>query len=118
MKKVSVLNNENGFFKFLFVTGVLVFIFIVGIKFGIPYYKYSAFKSEVKELARISVGDIKKTQTQIFEKAKELNLPIEEKDIEVTKKDSTVHVRTSWSEMVEILGLYQKKLYFVVDEEE
>lgn len=118
MKKVKVLNNENGFFKFIFVTGFIAFIIYAGLKFGMPYYRYSAFKSDVKELARISIGEPEKTRAQIFERAQELKLPLEEKDIEVTKSGNRVRVKTSWSETVDILGLYQKKFNFAIDLEE
>jgi hypothetical protein len=118
MKKIKVLNNESGFIKFIFVILVLASIAYVGLKFGIPYYKYSAFKSDAKELARISIGNTEKTRSQIFERAQELKLPLEENDIEVTKTVKGVRVQVSWSETVDLLGLYQKKIDFSVDEEE
>lgn len=118
MKKVKILNNENGFIKFIFVTGLLAFLIYAGIKFGMPYYRYSAFKSDAKELARISTGDTEKTKAQIFERAQELKLPLEEKKIEVTKTGRGVRVQTSWSETVDVLGLYQKKFNFAIDIEE
>lgn len=118
MKKLKVLNNEGGFLKFIFTTAVIVFLIYAGIKFGMPYYKYSAFKSDTKELARISTGQVEKTRSQIFERAQELKLPLEEKDIVVTSSGAKVQVKTSWSETVDILGLYQKTLNFKVDVEE
>lgn len=118
MKKVKILNSENGFIKFIFVTGLLAFIVYAGIKFGMPFYRYSAFKSDAKELARISTGNIEKTQAQIFERAMELKIPLKEEDIVVTKTESRVIVRTSWSETVDIVGFYQKKLDFSIIIEE
>ncbi len=118
MKKIKVLNNENGFIKFIFVVALLAFSIYAGIKFGMPYYRYSAFKSDAKELARISIGDAEKTRAQIFERAQELKLPLEENDIKVTKTVRGVRVQASWSETVDLLGLYQKKFNFAVDEEE
>ncbi len=115
---MKAIRNERGFVKFLFVTAVLVFLVYAGIQFGKPYYKYSSFKSDVKELARISLGDINRTKTQVYEKAQELRIPIEEDDIQVSKTEKTVRVKTGWSETVDILGLYQKKLDFTVDVEE
>lgn len=115
---MKVLNNENGFIKFIFVVALLAFSIYAGIKFGMPYYRYSAFKSDAKELARISIGDAEKTRAQIFERAQELELPLEENDIKVTKTVRGVRVQASWSETVDLLGLYQKKFNFAVDEEE
>jgi len=118
VKKLRVLDNEEGYVKLIFVTAVIVFCVYAGAKFGIPYYKYSAFKSDVKEIARISIGDINKTRTEIFQRAQELKVPVEEKDIVIDKREHTVRVRTSWSETVDLLGVYQKTLDFDIDEEE
>ena len=118
MKALGACNNEKGFIKFIFVTAILFSLVYVGIKFGIPYYKHSAFQSDVKELARISVGDTEKTRNQIFERAQELKLPLEAKDIVVTKTERTVRVRTSWEETVDLMGFYQKNLTFSVNVEE
>jgi len=118
MKNVQACNNEKGYIKFIFVTIILVFCAYLGIKFGIPYYKHSAFQSDVKELARISLGDTKKTRAQIFEIAQGLKLPLEENDIMVTKTEKTVRVKTSWEDTVDVLGFYQKTLKFSVDVEE
>jgi hypothetical protein len=115
MTKLEVLNNEKGYIKLIFVIALIVFLGYLGVKFGTPYYNYSAFKSEAKEIARISLGDREKTRAQIFEKAVELKLPIEEKDIAVTQTGKTVRVKTSWSETVDILGVYQKTLDFAID---
>jgi len=86
--------------------------------FGVPYYKYSAFRSDVKGLARISLGETDKTRAQIFERAAELRLPLGEDDILVTRNGQTVRVRTSWEHTVDILGFYQKTLQFNIDVEE
>lgn len=118
MKKVKILNNENGFIKFIFVTILLAFLVYAGIKFGMPYYRYAAFKSDAKELARVSVGDIGKTKVLIFERAQELRLPLTEEEIQVTRTEKAVKVRTSWSETVDLVGAYQKKLNFTIDIEE
>jgi hypothetical protein len=118
MKNVQVCNNEKGFIKFIFVTIILVFCAYLGIKFGIPYYKHSAFQSDVKELARISLGDTKKTRAQLFERARELKIPLEENAIMVTRTEQTVRVKTSWEDTVDVLGFYQKTLKFSVDVEE
>jgi hypothetical protein len=118
MKEVKAVSNEKGFIKFVFFMIVLAFIVYAGLKFGMPYYRYSAFKSEVKEIARISIGNVEKTRAQIFERAMELKLPLTEEGIQVTKTEKTVIVRTAWSETVDMLGVYQKKLNFRVEVEE
>jgi hypothetical protein len=118
MRKVRVLGNEKGFIKFFFVTALLAFSIYAGVKFGMPYYRYSAFKSDLTELARISLGDSERTKMQVLEKAEEYHIPISADELTVTKKDKTVRVQTSWSETVDLLGFYQKKLDFDIDVEE
>jgi len=118
MKKGRILNNENGFVKFLFITGLFIFFIYAGIKFGMPFYRYSAFKADAKAIARISLGDTEKTKAQILERAQELKVPLKGNKIEVTKTERTVRVQTFWSETVDLLGLYQKKLNFSIDVEE
>lgn len=118
MKTGEAVRNECGFVRFLLVTALLVCSVYLGIKFGIPFFKQSAFRSDVKELARISLGDVDKTRTQVIERARELKIPIDEKAIQVTRSDKTIRVRASWKETVDVLGVYQKTLSFSVDEEE
>jgi len=118
MKPCQLFRNEKGFIKFTVVTIILALCVYSGIKFGIPYYKHAALRSEAKELARISLGDVDKTRVLVFEKARELKIPIEEKAILVTKTERSVRVRTSWEETVDLLGYYQKTLRFNIDVEE
>lgn len=115
---MKALNNEKGFVKVLFVILLLIFLGYAGFQFGIPYYRYSAFKADTKELARVSLGQVDKTKEQVFERAQELNIPLSAEDISVTKTEKTVIVTTAWSETVDILGLYQKRLDFDIRIEE
>jgi len=112
------LNDERGFVKVFLTLLILAFGVYAGFKFGMPYYKYSAFKSEARALARISVGDVERTRGLIFEKAEELELPLSEKDIVVQRLEKTIIVQTSWTERVDLLGFYQKDLHFSIDLEE
>ena len=97
---------------------LLIFSLLVysGIKFGMPYYRYVAFKSEIKEIARISPGlKDDEIRNRVFERAQELNVPIEKDDIELSITEKTVQINTSWFEVVDILGQYRKTLTFSVD---
>lgn len=115
---MNILRNEKGFIKVVFVILLLIFLGYAGIQFGMPYYRYSAFKSDTKELARVSLGQVEKTKGQVIERAQELRIPVSEEDIKVSKTENTVIVTTKWSETVDILGLYQKRLDFDIRIEE
>lgn len=95
---------------------ILSFLVYSVIKFGLPYYRYVAFKSEVKEIARISVG-LKEDEikNRVFERSQELKIPIQKDDIELSTTEKMVRIRTSWLEVVDILGQYRKTLIFSVD---
>jgi len=99
---------------------ILVFLIYTGIQFTKPYYRYLAFKSDAKEIARISVemkneDEIRK---MVYERAQELKIPIDKDDIELSMADKMVRIRTSWFEVVDILGIYRKTLTFSIDSQE
>jgi len=103
--------------KAIFWLLILVFLVYVGLKFGVPYYRYLAFKSDAKEIVRVSieVRDEETIRNLIFERAEELKVPIDKKDIEVLKTEKDIRVKVSWSEVVDLLGMYQRTLKFDVD---
>lgn len=104
--------------KAIFWLVILALLVYSGFQFGMPYYRYTALKTDAKEIARISLGEVEKTRAQIFLRAQELNVPIEEKEIMVTRTDKLVRVKTSWSESVNLFGIYQKTLNFTVNIQE
>lgn len=112
------LLNQRGFIKPIICLLILAFLIYAGFQFGIPYYRYSAFKDEVKELTRVGLGNTEKIKTDVYEAAKALKIPIEREDIEVTKRGETIRVQTSWSVNVDILGLYQREINFNINIEE
>jgi len=99
---------------------VLAFLVYSGIQFGMPYYRYLAFKSDTKEIARVSIElkNEEEIKDKVFERAQELKIPIDREDIELSKTAKVVRIRTSWFEVVDILGIYQKTLKFAIDTEE
>jgi hypothetical protein len=65
---MNELRNEKGFIKAVLILVVFALCIYVGIQFGTPYYRYSVFKSDAKEIARVGLGDVKRTQTMLFER--------------------------------------------------
>lgn len=103
--------------KAIFWLLILAFLVYSGIQFGTPYYRYWAFKADAKEIAKVSLENDEEIRNKVFERAKELKIPINMEDIEVSRVGKVVGVRTSWFEVVDILGIYQKTLKFNVDTE-
>ncbi|MDP2279137.1 MAG: hypothetical protein Q8K51_13035 [Nitrospirota bacterium] len=119
MKKARLFGNKEGFFKFVFVLLIIALLMYAGFRIGMPFYRYTSFRTDAEQIARVSVaGDIDKTRAQVFERAQESNIPIKEQDIEVIKTTRGMRVKTSWSETVDILGIYQKTFDFKIDVEE
>jgi len=101
---------------------LLIFACLIytGIQFAKPYYRYLAFKSDAKEIARISV-EMKSEDAirkMLYERAQELKIPIDKDDIDISVTDKMVRIRTSWVEVVDILGIYRKALTFSTDSRE
>lgn len=114
-----MLGNKEGFFKFVFVLALIAFLMYAGLQFGMPFYRYTSFRSDAEQIARISIGgDVDKIRAQVFEQAQEVNIPIKEQEIEVTKTTRGTRVKTAWSETVDILGIYQKTFDFKINVEE
>ncbi len=113
---MKYLRNRDGFIKPLLSIAILAALVYGGYLFGMPYYRYEAFKSEVRANMKIEIGDAERMRTRIYEVAQEFKLPLEEKDIIVTKKERSLRVETSWSVDVDVFGLYQRTLHFDIDE--
>ncbi|UCG77962.1 MAG: hypothetical protein JSV21_10405 [Nitrospirota bacterium] len=112
---MKALKNEKGFIKPLLIILVLAFFAYAGFQFAMPYYRHAAMKSEAKEVARISLGREDKLRSMIMAAIDEYKIPINQDSIWISKTASGMHVRMQWSEEVDILGFYQKRLYFDID---
>jgi hypothetical protein len=109
------IRNNDGFVKPLIIIIILVLLVYSGFQFGVPYYKHSTLKSDAKEMARISLGREDKLQTMLFKRIDELGVPVNRNDVYVKNLGNTMHVKISWTDEVDILGFYQKQLFFNID---
>jgi len=96
----------------LLILGILAYS---GFQFAKPYYRYLAFQSDAKEIARTAIESEEKVKDRVFERAMELKIPIGREDLEVTRKENVLRIKTSWFEVVDIFGVYKKTLTFTVD---
>lgn len=114
---MRIMRSSSGAIKPVVCIAVLFVSAYVGFKFSMPYYRYSAFKSDVSHILNLDIEDMDKIRSKVYEAAQEYGIPMEEQDIEVTKKTVLKRVKASWAEDVDISGFYKKTLYFELDEE-
>src|SRR3972149_587676 len=103
--------------KAIFWLVIFVFLAYSGLKFGFPYYRYLAFKSDAKEIVRVSIEakDEEVIRNLIFERAQELKVPIDKRDIEVFKTERDIRVKTSTFDVALAAGSYGRFLQVTVD---
>ena len=98
--------------KRLIFIGIVGFVVYAGFMFGVPYYKYLAFKMDAQDIIRFQVKGEKDMRERFIKTAREIGVPVKDKDIKITQKGERYSVKISWSETVNLRDLYKKKLDF------
>lgn len=111
------LRNERGLVKGLFTLAILVFLAYSGISFGKPYYRYYTLGSHTRDLLKTEIGNVEAIKKKILADAAELQIPLDGKDLEVSIVKKLVKVKARWSETVDLMGYYQKRIDFAMEEE-
>ncbi len=101
-------------FKKLFALLVVALIIYSGVLFAAPFYHYHTFKSDVEEIVQMRNVQHKAMLERIVETAEGYNVPIEKKDIILTR-EKFYRARISWEETVNLLGLYERTFKFSID---
>lgn len=85
-------------------------------QFGVPFYHYMVFKSDLKEVSNMKSNQFKAGEMMLTVRnmARDLNVPLKDEDIILTR-DLTYKIEVSWEETVNWLGIYQKTFNFAVD---
>ena len=104
-------------------TVIIAVVFLTiysGVKFGMLYYRYYAFKTDTADMVHFSLygsdeSKIKQMRDQIFEKAQSIGVPITANQIYVETTETGFWVNIEWQETVDILGQYQKVLSFEIE---
>jgi hypothetical protein len=94
---------------------LLAAVIYVGVKMGMPYFRYYAFESDVQELVGISIADADSLRDKVMEKAWEYDIPIQSRDVNVSGRSGAFKVYVAWAETVNIFDLYAKTYEFTVD---
>ena len=109
--------------KTLFYIALIGVIIYSGVLFGLPYYNYKVFKSDMDDMAKIEVAlnmNDEKFSKKILKHAKDANIPITMENISISRdkeyqKNRDIVVK--WSQTVDLFGLYQYTYQFKIDTE-
>lgn len=98
---------------------LLVFIAVVfvGISFGKPYFRYNTLRSHTKDILSSEISSLPAIREQVLQEAKELNVPLQDENLEVTEVNKIIKVKATWSETVNFWDYYKKQLDFVMEVE-
>jgi hypothetical protein len=109
--------NSSGYVKLILVVLLLVACAFVAISFGKPYFHYYTLGSHTRDILKSEIGNVDVIKEKVMADAKELNIPLDEDNLEVTLDKKVIKVRAKWSETVDFWGYYQKKFDFNMYEE-
>lgn len=98
---------------------IAVLIIYSAVIIAIPHYNYYAFKSEVREILRLSITEKNlPLNAEIMKLAEQYDIPITEDNIVLWQKNEIYYTKISWEETVSFLGLYEKTFEFYFDTSE
>ena len=88
----------------------------IGIKFAPPYITYFMIKTEVEnDVGNMHLYTDEQIVKYIMIRVKEFELPIEEKDIIIERRDSDIEVSLNYKIDVIFFNGYTKTLYFKIN---
>jgi hypothetical protein len=96
--------------------GIIVLALVSAFQFGVPFYHYLVFKSDLKEVSKLPSAGFKEGEmlVKVKDMARDMKVPLKEEDITLTRGLS-YRIELSWEETVNWLGFYQKTFQFTVD---
>ena len=118
LKNRYIITDSNGNSKIIGIFFILVVVSAIYLSYTLlPHYlNYLSFKDLAG--AKISAARIMKDENilnDLYNKAKELNLPLEKEDIIVKREEGRLHITAEWEVEVEFIGNYKKTLKFSID---
>lgn len=109
--------GDRGFVKGVLTLFILLALVFAGFSFAKPYYRYYTLGSHTRDFLKSDVGNIETIRKHVMDDAAELQVPLDEKNLDVVIEKKIVKVKAAWSETVDFWGYYQKKFDFVMEEE-
>jgi len=98
--------------KSLLCLGVTVLAIYSGFMFGLPYYRFYAFRSDARDVIKFSARTTDDMRANLLKKAREYGVPLGEAGMEVSTVEGGYWARLKWTEEVDMLVLYHKTLAF------
>lgn len=117
-KNNNIITNSYGNSKIIGIFFILAVVSAIYLSYTLlPHYlNYLSFRDLAK--AKISAAKVIKDENilnDLYNKAKELNLPLEKEDIIIKREEGRLHITAEWEVEVEFIGGYKKPLRFSID---
>jgi hypothetical protein len=117
-KNNNIITNSYGNSKIIGLFFILVVVSAIYLSYTLlPHYlNYLSFRDLAG--AKISAAKVIKDENilnDLYNKAKELDLPLEKEDIIVKREEGRLHITAEWEVEVEFIGSYKKTLKFSID---
>ena len=118
LKNRYIITDSNGNSKIIGIFFILVVVSAIYLSYTfLPHYlSYYSFKDTIQEKTKFArlIKD-ENILNDLYNKAKELNLPLEKEDIIVKREEGRLHITAEWEVEVEFIGSYKKTLKFSID---
>ncbi len=87
----------------------------VGSQYGLPYFRYYRFKSDVSDMVKFPGSSAEDIKARILEKAAQDGVALDPDDVHVRANGLHFEAQASWSEEVNLFDRYKKQLNFAFD---
>lgn len=104
------------YFKRLFCLAAFGILVYSGVQYAKPWYRYILLKSAVSDMVKFPAQDADTLKAEILTKAEKYNVPLPPGNLMVTGQQYHYKAAASWTDSVDIFGLYHRDLAFSFDE--
>lgn len=101
-------------FKVIGVTAVLAALVYLGIMFGMPQFRYHAYKSDSKDIINYHISRADELRAKFLERGLERGIPMSADNIYIERYEKGFGATIQWSETVNIFDQYKKRYDFSI----
>lgn len=117
-KNNNIITNSYGNSKIIGIFFILAVVSAIYLSYTLlphylSYYSFNDIVHERAKFAQVMKGE--DVSNDLYNKAKELNLPLEKEDIIVKWEEGRLHIAAEWEVEIEFIGGYKKTLKFTID---